>query len=239
MIGLLRGELLKSLTARALWGFTAGGIAFTVLNAVIVALASGTLDEVPEKEEALSGLPVLLLLWGLVGAAGEYRHRTAAPAALVARRGRGTVLGVRIAAYTLTGLVLALVTNAVAVGVGLPLLARHPGPDLTSGDVVEVVAGNVLALVLAAMMGAALGALIRSPVVGAVVLLIVNLVVLPLVSGAWESGANLTPFGAAGVLTRGTHNTTLSVMQAGAVFAVWTAVAVLVAVCCERRRDLA
>jgi hypothetical protein len=56
MIGLLRGELLKSLTTRALWGFTAGGIAFTVLNAVIVALASGTLDEVPEKEEALSGL---------------------------------------------------------------------------------------------------------------------------------------------------------------------------------------
>lgn len=60
-------------------GVHGGGIAFTVLNAVIVALASGTIDEVPEKEEALAGLPILLLLWGLVGAAGEYRHRTAAP----------------------------------------------------------------------------------------------------------------------------------------------------------------
>ncbi|WP_067473575.1 ABC transporter permease [Actinomadura hibisca] len=239
MIGLLRGELLKSLTTRALWGFTAGGVAFAVLNAVIIAVASGSLGEVTEKREALSALPVLLLLWGLVGAAGEYRHRTAAPAAMVARHGRGTVLGVRIAAYTLTGLVLALVINAVAVGVALPLLAHHPGPDLTSGDVAEVVAGNVAALVLAAMMGAAFGALIRSPVVGAVVLLILNLVVLPLVSGAWESGANLTPFGAAGVLTGGTHDTTLSMPQAGAVFAAWTAVAVLIAVWCERRRDLA
>ena len=48
---------------------------------LIIAVASGTLNDVPEKEEALSGLPILLLLWGLVGAAGEYRHRTAAPAA--------------------------------------------------------------------------------------------------------------------------------------------------------------
>lgn len=239
MIGLLRGELLKSVTTRAVWGFAAGGMAFAVLNAVVVAAASGTIDEVPEKEEALSGLPILLLLWGLVGAAGEYRHRTAAPTALVARRHRGTVLAVRIAAYALTGLGLALLTNAVAVGVGLPLLAHQPGPDLTSGQVAEVVAGNVLALVLATVMGAALGALIRSPVVGAVVLLILNLVVLPLASGAWEREANLTPFGAAGVMTRGTHNTTLTVAQAGVVFAVWTVLVVLVAVGCERRRDLA
>lgn len=239
MIGLLRGELLKSLTTRAVWGFLAGAVAFAVLNVFVVAVASGELDEIPEKEEALSALPILLLLWGLVGAAGEYRHRTAAPAALVARHGRGTVLTVRIAAYTLTGLVLALITNAVSVGLGIPLLARHPGPDLTSGDVASVVAGNVLALVLATMMGAAFGALIRSPIVGAIVLLILNLVVLPLVSGAWESGANLTPFGAAGVMTRGTHNTTLTVAEAGAVFAAWTVLAVLIAVAFERRRDLA
>lgn len=239
MIGLLRGELLKSVTTRAVWGFAAGGTAFAALNAVLVAVASGTIDEVAEKKEAMAGFPVLLLLWGLVGAAGEYRHRTAAPTALVARRGRGTVLAVRIAAYALTGLGLALLVNAVAVGVALPLLADRPGPDLTSGQVAEVVAGNVAALVLATVLGAALGALIRGPVVGAVVLLILDLVVQPLVSGAWEREANLSPFGAAGIMTGGTHNTTLTAAQAGAVFAVWTVLVVLVAVVCERRRDLA
>ncbi|MFD0689797.1 ABC transporter permease [Actinomadura fibrosa] len=239
MIGLLRGELLKAVTTRAVWGFAAGGMAFAALNAVLVSVASGTLDEVGEKKEALSGLPVLLLLWGLVGAAGEYRHRTAAPAALVARRGRGTVLAVRIAAYALTGLGLAVLINAVAAGVALPLLADQPGPDLTPGQVAGVAAGNVLALVLATVLGGALGALIRGPVVGAVVLLILDLVVQPLVSGVWEREANLSPFGAVGVMTGGTHDTTLTVAQAGAVFAVWTALAVVVAVACERRRDLA
>ena len=121
----------------------------------------------------------------------------------------------------------------------LPLLADQPGPDLTSGQVAGVVAGNVSALVLATVLGAALGALIRSPVVGAVVLLILALVVQPLVGGAYEREANLSPFGAAGVMTGGTHNTTLTVTQAGAVFAVWTVLVVLVAVGFERRRDLA
>ncbi|SNT42155.1 hypothetical protein SAMN05443665_102882 [Actinomadura meyerae] len=239
MTGLLRAELLKSVTTRAVWGFAAGGAAFSALYAVLIAEASGTLDEVAEKKEALSALPVLLLLWGLVGAAGEYRHRTAAPAALVARRGRGTVLAVRIAAYGLTGLGLALLVNAVLVGVALPLLADQPGPDLTSGQVAEVVAGNVAALVLSALLGAACGALIRSPVTGAATMLILALVVQPVVAGAWEREANLSPFGAANVMTGGTHNTTLTATEAGAVLAVWTVLAVLVAVVCERRRDLA
>lgn len=90
MSHLVRGELIKTVTTRTVLGFAVGGVAFTVVNVLAVAVASGTLDEVPEKEEALSGLPILLLLWGLVGAAGEYRHRTAAPAALVGRRDRGS-----------------------------------------------------------------------------------------------------------------------------------------------------
>jgi hypothetical protein len=180
-----------------------------------------------------------LLLWGLVGAAGEYRHRTAAPAALVARRDRGTLLLARMGAYALTGLVIGALMTVVAVGLGLPLLGRQPGADLTFGDVTAVVAGNLVAFVLSAIIGAALGALIRSPVVGVVVLLIVNFAVIPLIGGVQEATANYTPFGAAGVLARMTHNTTPSVGVAGLVLAAWTAVAVIVAVIVERRRDLA
>ncbi|GAA4726338.1 ABC transporter permease [Phytohabitans rumicis] len=239
MSHLLRGELIKTVTTRTVLGFAVGGVAFTVLNVLIVAVASGTLDELPEKEEALSGMPILLLLWGLVGAAGEYRHRTAAPAALVARRDRGVVLSARIAAYALTGLLLGALTSVASVGLALPLLSDQPGPDLTAGDVTAVVAGNLVAFVLSAVLGAALGALIRSPVLGVVVLLILNFAVVPLLSGAWESAGNLTPFGAAGVLSRMTHNTTLSVVSAGWVLAAWTVAIALAAVVAERRRDLA
>lgn len=239
MMHLLRGELIKTVTTRTVLGFAVGGVAFTVLNVLAVAVFSGNLDEVPEKQEALSALPVLLLLWGLVGAAGEYRHRTAAPAALVGRRDRGVVLSARIAAYALTGLLLGMLTTAVSVGLGLPLLSDHPGPDLTPGDVGAVVAGNLVAFVLSAILGAALGALIRNPVLGVVVLLIVNFAAIPLLSDVWESGVNLTPFGAAGILGRMTHNTTLSVVTAGWVLAAWTAAVTVVAVIAERRRDLA
>lgn len=48
---------------------------------MVVATASGDLGDVTHKQEAFAGLPVLLMLWGLVGA-GEYRHRTAAPTAV-------------------------------------------------------------------------------------------------------------------------------------------------------------
>ncbi|MFG3106727.1 ABC transporter permease [Streptomyces tendae] len=239
MSHLLRGELIKTVTTRTVLGFAVGAVAFAALNALVVAAWSGTLDEVPEKEEALSAMPILLLLWGLVGAAGEYRHRTAAPAALVGRRDRGVVLSARIAAYALTGLLLGALTTAVSVGLALPLLSDQPGPDLTSTDVGAVVAGNLVAFVLSTILGAALGALIRSPVLGVVVLLVVNFAVVPLLSGVWEAGVNLTPFGAAGILSRTTHHTTLSVVSAGWVLAGWTVAVTLVAVVVERRRDLA
>lgn len=149
------------------------------------------------------------------------------------------MLSARIAAYALTGLLLGTLTSLVSVGLALPLLSDQPGPGLTSGDVGAVVAGNLVAFVLSAIMGAALGALIRSPVLGVVVLLIVNFAVVPLLSDVSEAGTNLTPFGAAGILSRMTHHTTLSVVDAGWVLAAWTVAVTLVAVVVERRRDLA
>jgi hypothetical protein len=239
MSALMRGELSKTLTTRTLYAFLIGGLAFSLLNAVIVGAASGTLDDVGEKEEAFTVLPVLLLAWGLVGAAGEYRHRTAAPSALVARRGRGTLLAVRLAAYAVTALVLSAVMIAGGLALGMPLIADMPGPPLTGGMLAGVVAGNLAGAVLAALIGAAVGALVRNQVVGVVVLLVLNFAVLPLVAGASESLANLTPFGAMAVLSRMTHNTTIGVPAAGLVLAGWAVAASLLAVVAEGRRDLA
>ncbi|MEU8139222.1 ABC transporter permease [Streptodolium elevatio] len=239
MSRLVKGELLKTATTRTGYAFLVGVVAFGVLNAVVVAAASGGLDEVAEKQEAFAGLPVLLMLWGLVGAAGEYRHRTAAPTVLVAGRDRGAVLLARIGAYALTGLVIGAVTVAASVAVAVPLLRDDPGPDLTSAQVAAVAAGNLAAFVLSAIMGAAIGAMVRVPVVGVVVLLVVNFAVLPLVAGVAESAADLTPFGAAAILTRSTHHTTLSVGTAAVVVAAWAVALVIASVASERRRDLA
>ena len=79
----------------------------------------------------------------------------------------------------------------------------------------------------------------RSQVFGVVLLLVLNFAVVPLLAAAQEALANLTPFGALSVLSRMTHDTTLTVTQAGLVVAGWTATAVVAALISERVRDLA
>jgi len=239
VIALLRGELVKTLSTRTLLAFLIGGVGFSLLNAVLVAVASGTLRGASQKAEALSTLPILLMVWGLVGAAGEHRHRTAAPAALVARRGRATLLLARLAAYGVTGLGLGTVMTGASLALGLPLLRDQPGPDLDLAQIGTVVAANLAACVLSAIMGAAIGALIRNQIVGVVVLLVLNFAVIPLVAGAQEGLANLTPFGASSILSGMTHDTTLSIAAAGAVLAAWTVIVAGGALTSERRRDLA
>ena len=83
MTALLRGELIKVVTTRTLLGYAALGVAVAIANVLIITL-SQDLTTAADKQEAIAGLPMLLILFGLVGAAGEYRHRTAAPAALAA-----------------------------------------------------------------------------------------------------------------------------------------------------------
>jgi hypothetical protein len=83
MNALLRGELIKAVTTRTVFAYAALVLAAAIANVLILTLSEDLLT-VANKQAAISGLPPLLILLGLVGAAGEYRHRTAAPAALAA-----------------------------------------------------------------------------------------------------------------------------------------------------------
>jgi hypothetical protein len=239
MLRLFRGELAKTFSTRTLYAFALGTVAFSLLNAVIVGAASGDLHRVTEKEEALSCLPILWLVWGVVGAAGEYRHRTAAPAALVARSGRGPLLIARMSAYAVTGLGLAVLAGGAGLALAWPLLDAKPGPNLDLAQLVAVELGNLAVCAMSAVLGAALGALIRNQVVAVVVLLVLNFAVIPLVAGSQEGLMNLTPFGASSVLSRMTHNTTITVLAAAAILAGWTLLVTVAALAAEGRRDLA
>jgi hypothetical protein len=236
---MIRGELLKVLTTRTLLGYTAGTALFAVLNVVVVAAASGRLDSIPEKREALAGMPILLALFGLVGAAGEFRHRTAAPAALAARDRRAGLLLARTGVYAAAGLAIAALAGAVSVALGIPLLAGQPGPALGAGDIASVTLANLSAALLFVIMGVALGALVRNQVAGVIVLLMLDLVLNPLLSMSDEALGNLTPFGAGQVLAGMTHDTTITAGAAALVLAAWTAPLLAAAVASERRRDLA
>lgn len=239
MTALIRGELIKTMSTRTLLGYAATGLALAIANVLIVTQASGVLDQVPDKQEALAGLPILLLLFGLVGAAGEYRHRTAAPAALVARRGLGQLLLARAGAYAATGLGIAALMAAVSLALGLPLLTGEPGPALGSSDVARVVGGSLLAAALSAIVGVALGALVRNQVAGVVGVLIMVLVVSQLIAAIDETAVGYTPFGAAAKLAGDPGGGTLSWAAAALAMSGWAAALLIAAIVAEHRRDMA
>jgi hypothetical protein len=238
MTALIRGELIKTATTRTLFGYAALGVALMVANVVIVTQFSDELDNVSDKREAIAGLPILLLLLGIVGAAGEYRHRTAAPAALVAGRDRGQLLLARAGAYAVTGIGLAALMAAVSLALGLPLLASEPGRGLGSGDVAAVAGGSLVAAALSAIMGATVGALVRNQVAAVIGTLILIFVVTPLLNVVNETAVEFTPFGAAAVLA-GEPNEKLSWGGAALMLGAWTAPLLMAALAAERRRDVA
>jgi ABC-2 type transport system permease protein len=239
MTALIRGELIKTVSTRTLLGYAVIGVALAIANVVIVTQFSGDLDTVSDKQEAIAGLPIIVLLFGLVGATGEYRHRTAAPAALAAGRDRALLLLARAGAYAVTGLAVGAMMVAVALVLGLPLLAAHPGPGLGSHDVALVAGGSLIAAALSAIMGVAVGALARNQVAGVVGALILAFVVSPLIATIDETAVEFTPFGAAFALAGDPQAGTLSWGEDALLLVAWTLPLMIAAILAERRRDLA
>jgi hypothetical protein len=238
MTALLRGELIKTVTTRTLFGYAALGVALAIANVLILTLSRDQ-TTAADKQETIAGLPMLFILFGIVGAAGEYRHRTAAPAALAAGGRRGVVLFARAGAYALAGLVLGALAAAVSLALGLPLLRGESGPGLGVGEIAPVATGSVVGAALCAIMGVAAGALVRNQVLGVVGALILMFVAMPLLNVVDQTAAELTPFGAAVGLAGDPTVDALSWGGAGLVLAAWTVSLLLAAIVVERRRDLA
>lgn len=239
MTTLIRGELIKAITTRTIFAYAAMAVVLAVGQVLASLLPGwGDLMSQDDKKEALGGLPLLVLLLAIVGAAGEYRHRTAAPAALVAGRDAGRLLVARAGAYAVAGAAVAALATVITLAVGLPLLADRPGPAVSAGDVALIAGGSLVAAALLAVFGVALGALVRNQVAAVTGTLIVIFVVLPLVQALSGTILDVTPFGAAqGVAGAGLE--TLSIRAAGVVLVGWTVAALIAAIVTERRRDIA
>lgn len=238
MTALFTGELIKTVTTRTPFVYAAIGVALAVGNVLILTL-SKDLATVADKQEAIAGLPVMLLLFGLVGAAGEYRHRTAAPAALAAGRRRTPLLLARAWAYAVTGLAVGALTAAASLALGLPLLGSEPGPAVGSDEIASVAAGSIIAAALCAIIGVAAGTLVRNQVVGVVGALVLMFVVTPLLNIVSETAIEYSPFGAAVVLAGDPTAGSLSGGGAALVLVAWTVAILLAAILAEQRRDLA
>ena len=178
MKSLIRAELLKQRTTPTFLVAFAAVPVIAVLVILAVYGAAGTQGNDPLGPDSLvhavgapaSVITMLALLLGVVGMAGEYRHKTITTTLLAAPRRRDVVVA-KIAAHALTGAAMAVVTVAVSLAVAVPWLIRAGVPLTEGGEAAGVALGLVTSTTLHAALGVAAGALLRNPpaAVGAVI----------------------------------------------------------------------
>jgi ABC-2 type transport system permease protein len=235
---LVAGELIKVRTTRTALGFGAASLLLVVASVLITILA-GHPDTLEDKREALnfgSAIAIVLLLFGAVGATGEFRHRTLAPAVLIAPD-RLRLLLARLAAYALTALAVAAVMALVTLVIGIPLLGGEAGPDLGGGDYTKIVAGGLLVAALAVAIGVAFGTLVRNQVFAVIAVLVWVTILEPLVGLIDDS---YTDYTLGSTLTRVAQGGDDRMSLGGAVLVLlaWGAVLLVAAAVVDRRRDV-
>ncbi len=166
----LRNEILKLRTVRGPLLLLAAG------QLVVIAGASGLFvsgadiadPNTPLRAVAHAGLvSIFSLILGIVGMAGEYRHRTMTDTFLGTPR-RGRVVADKLVVYAAAGVAVGLVSSVVSTTVTALWMSGKGGSlDLSDPAVWRTLAGCVVWNACFAAIGVGLGALIRN-VVGAI-----------------------------------------------------------------------
>ena len=238
MINLIRGEAIKMRSTRTAIGFAIAGVALTLLVVLVSTLADEP-STVSAKRDALTVAPIFILfvVFGVVGATGEYRHRTVAPAVLIAPD-RLRLLVARALAYAVTAAGVALVMLIVSFAIGIPLISGNPGGSLAFADYAGLVGGGLLSAALGGVLGVGFGALVGNQVAGVVSVLVYLFVVDSLIGVA---KSDLIPYslGTAAPALGGLNvDEAFGFLGSLAVLAAWTAVFMAAGLARESRREV-
>ncbi len=191
---LLRAELLKVTTTRTFIALVGAAVGLSLLVVVLTSTLADTIA--PEDARAIlttdaSGLFILLL--GVIGMTGEWRHRTIAGTFLAAPARLRLVLAKGIA-YAVAGAVLSVCVTVVAAVVMALLLT---GPDkemLPFSDVADVLWRNALLAAIGGALGVGIGGLVRNQPAAIVIVLIGLFVVGPTLNAVAPKVGRYEPF---------------------------------------------
>lgn len=175
MTRLIRAELLKARSIRTTWLLAGAAPAFCVLWTVVSILTIDTPNQaalsmdqqVQNVYQMAQQAYLFVLLLGIIGMAGEQRHRTATGAFLVSPR-RERVVVAKLIAFSLIGFGIGVAAVVATVGVAMPLLAATGRPVIVPG-IAAILIGSAVSTTLYATLGVSVGALVRSQVAGIVV----------------------------------------------------------------------
>jgi ABC-type transport system involved in multi-copper enzyme maturation permease subunit len=180
MIALLRGELLKLRTTRTFTALVGVALGMSLLVLVLTTtLWQKRFDETIVRDlfgDQLTGLFVLLL--GVMGMAGEWRHGTIASSVLAAPD-RLRLLAAKLISYAVAGAILSLIVTVAIMLVGTIILSIRNKTTLDLGALLDVLWRNLVAAAYLGALGVCLGALLRNQVAALVGVLIVASIVEP------------------------------------------------------------
>jgi ABC-2 type transport system permease protein len=182
---LVAAEVLKLRTTRTFWGITLAALGLIALVTTLT-LALGHHSPGRDVRNVLSNAGIIglfVLLLGVIGMTGEYRHGTVTSTFLAAPI-RSRVILAKAVAYFVAGAVIGVAATALNIGIVLIWLAvggDHTG--LSSGDIALIALGSIGYAGLAAGLGLGIGGLLRNQIAAVCVLVALVFIVDPVISG--------------------------------------------------------
>jgi len=242
MKALLQAELLKLRTTRTFAALVGSGLALSVALLLLTTLLQDRFDEDGLKDLFAGNFtPLFILLLGVMGMTGEWRHRTITSSVLAAPD-RLKLLGAKLISYAVAGAVLSLVVTLTLMILGTIVLNLRDKPTLDIVSLLDVLWRNLVGAAYLGVIGVCVGALLRNQVAGLVGVLIAFILVEPAVIGLVPDVGRFAPLhGApAGLLGIGFDDEGLLLEPAVAalVMAGWIALLFTAAAALLRRRDL-
>jgi ABC-2 type transport system permease protein len=238
---LLRAELLKLRTTRTFVAVVAAALGLSLLVVVLAAALAknASKDDVHDLFTSdFSGLFIVLL--GVTGMAGEWRHKTITSTVLAAPN-RVKLLAAKVASYAVAGAVLSFVVTVAIMVAGTIVLAARGQPTLGIVDLADILWRNLATAAYFGALGVCVGALVRNQVVGIVGLLVLGLALEPALFALADNVAKFLPVsGAPNALTQTSFgdNAHLSPGAALVVMLGWIALGFAASGVTLERRDL-
>jgi ABC-2 type transport system permease protein len=192
MSDLVAAEFLKMRTTRTFWWVIALAIGLAVVVTTIT-LATSTTEAQGDARSLISnmGIPGLfMIILGVVGAAGEYRHGTITSTFLVAPDRRRVLLA-KALAYAIGGLCVGIVSAALVLAISAPWLSAQGHSlgylGLDAGDLAKIAGGTLAYMAISGVLGVAVGAMVTSQVTAVVAVFVVLFVIDPVIAALAHS----------------------------------------------------
>jgi hypothetical protein len=179
MSAALRAELLKLRTTRTFGALVGASVALSLLVVVLTAVLGSDFSEHDVRNlftADFSGLFILLL--GVIGMAGEWRHRTITGTVL-AVPDRWRLLSAKVLSYAVAGAVLSLIVTVTVMAIGTVILSARGETTAGVADLADVLWRNLVTAGLAGAVGVCIGGLLRNQVIAIVGLLVFSFAVEP------------------------------------------------------------